>query len=89
MVAVANYLPELSSKLYRSFVGGRLSDASRIQLTINYVWHFMGRYNQIAAVKALTRLRGVPAGYPRRPILPLDDVALDSLRKLLASIDIL
>ena len=33
----------------------------------------MGRFNQITAVKALTNLREVPEGIPRKPIVPLSE----------------
>ncbi|MCS7374350.1 MAG: 4-hydroxy-tetrahydrodipicolinate synthase [archaeon GB-1845-036] len=83
VVAVANFIPEISVKLYSSFISGDISEASKLQLIINDIWSSIGRFNQIAAVKALTALRGLPAGLPRKPILPVDEAGRVFLRGLL------
>ncbi|RLI39011.1 4-hydroxy-tetrahydrodipicolinate synthase [Candidatus Bathyarchaeota archaeon] len=83
IVAVANFAPELSVQLYRAFREGRLDEAIRAQRVLSEVWAAIQLYNQIAAVKALTALRGLPAGLPRKPILPLSEEAVEQLRELL------
>jgi len=83
VVAVANFIPEISVKLYSSFISGDISEASKLQLIINDIWSSIGRFNQIAAVKALTALRGLPAGLPRKPILSVDEAGRVFLRGLL------
>ena len=67
-------------QLYRAFREGRLDEAIRAQRVLSEIWAAIRPYNQIAAVKALTALRGLPAGLPRKPILPLSEEAVERLR---------
>jgi len=83
VVAVANFAPEVAAGLYKAFKEGNLAEAARLQAVINELWGSIQHLNQIAAVKALTALRGVPAGLPRKPILPLAEDEVERLRGLL------
>ena len=46
------------------------------------------RFNQISAIKEAMNQIGKPAGYPRRPSLPLDEKARDAVREVLARVGI-
>lgn len=72
IVAVAIFAPELAVELYESYKKGDLSRAAKIQLTLTMLNEtVVNGMNQISAVKEALRLRGLPAGFPRKPSLPL------------------
>jgi len=74
VIAVANVFPELCSSLYNTFKRGSYGEASEIQRRVSYVNEVLvKRYNQISAIKEALRLRGLPGGYPRKPVLPLEE----------------
>ncbi len=84
VVAVANFAPELCADLHRAFKEGKYEEASRLQLQISYLNEtLVKKYNQLSAIKAAINMLGLPAGYPRRPALPLDEEGKNFIRKAL------
>ncbi len=83
IVAIANFMPEIAVNLFTAFKQGNHEEAKRMQLIINRATSILNKYNQIAAVKALINLRGLPGGVPRKPILPLKGEEIKILRKFL------
>ena len=72
VVAVANIFPDLCSRLYKTLKKGDYEDAMRLQNRVSYANEVLvKRYNQLSAIKEAMRFKGLPAGYPRRPSLPL------------------
>ncbi len=72
IVGVAIFAPELAVDLYNSFKKGDLRKASKIQLTLTMLNEVIVKgLNQLSASKEALKMRGLPAGYPRRPSLPL------------------
>ncbi len=72
IVGVAIFAPELAVDLYNSFKVGDLKKASEIQLTLTMLNEVIVKgLNQLSASKEALKMRGLPAGYPRRPSLPL------------------
>lgn len=72
VIAVANVFPEICSALYKAFREGNCEEASKFQRRVSYVNEVLvKRHNQLSAIKEALRLRGLPSGYPRRPVLPL------------------
>lgn len=86
IVAAANFMPKQIVKLYKAFMNGNLEEARQIQLKINEITEFMRSYNQIAIVKAITNMIGLPAGIPRKPIQPLRGKELGKIRNYLKKI---
>ena len=74
VIAVANVIPRLSSRLYEAVTRRYYAEGNRLQLRVSYLNEVLiKRYNQLSAIKtALDRL-GLPGGYPRRPALPLSE----------------
>jgi len=88
VIAVANVFPALCSRLYDAFRNGKHEEAKRLQKRIasaNDV--LVKKYNQLAAIKEALKLQGLPAGYPRKPALPLDSEEKRVIQDLLRTID--
>ncbi|MEM3730281.1 MAG: 4-hydroxy-tetrahydrodipicolinate synthase [Candidatus Bathyarchaeia archaeon] len=74
VIAVANVFPKMCSKLYDAFASGNYAEAMKLQQQVNYINEVLiKKYNQLSAIKHALNLLGLPAGYPRRPALPLTD----------------
>ena len=84
VIAVANIIPRLCSRLYEAVMKGDYAEASRLQLRVSYLNEVLiKRYNQLSAIKtALDRL-GLSGGYPRRPALPLNEEEKKEIEDLL------
>ena len=84
IVGVAIFAPELAVDLYNSFKGGDLRRASKLQLTLTMLNEVIVKgMNQLSASKEALRMRGLPAGYPRRPSLPLTAEEIDRVKDAL------
>jgi len=88
IVAVANFMPKQIVKLYKAFRNGNLEEARKIQLKVNQITDFMKAYNQIAIVKAITNIIGLPAGIPRNPIQSIKGEELEKVRKFIEKIEL-
>lgn len=84
IVAVANFIPELTVKLYKYFTERRYEEAAKIQLNINAIWNALKRFNQLSAVKACMIARNINAGYPRKPSLPLTLEDIKHIKSILS-----
>ncbi len=72
VIAVANVLPKMCSRLYEAFRKGDYEGASKLQRRISYLNEVLvKKHDQLSAIKESLKLRGLPGGYPRRPALPL------------------
>ncbi len=72
IIAVAIFAPKMCRDLYEEFKAGNFERAAKLQATISFLNEVIVRkLNQLAAVKYAVSIQGVPAGYPRRPTLPL------------------
>jgi 4-hydroxy-tetrahydrodipicolinate synthase len=72
VLAVANVFPTTCKRLYEAFRNNKLDEATRLQKRITVANDLLvKRYNQLSAIKEALNTIGLPAGYPRRPALPL------------------
>ncbi len=72
IIGVAIFAPETAVDLYNSFRKGDLGRASELQLVLTMLNEVIVKgLNQLSASKEALKIRGLPAGYPRRPSLPL------------------
>ncbi|MCD6348024.1 MAG: dihydrodipicolinate synthase family protein [Candidatus Korarchaeota archaeon] len=84
IVGVAIFAPELAVDLYNSFRSGHLERAAKLQLVLTMLNEVVVKgLNQLSAAKEALRLRGLPAGFPRRPSLPLTAEEREMVRKAL------
>jgi 4-hydroxy-tetrahydrodipicolinate synthase len=65
--ALANAVPELVVRLYRSFVEGSQEEARTLQRSLARVHGALGGLSYVGAVKHLMERRGLPAGGTRGP----------------------
>jgi 4-hydroxy-tetrahydrodipicolinate synthase len=76
IVGVANVAPRLCSSIFRYYKKGQLDEAKNRQMIILQLNNLLTkRYNQISCTKEVMNQMGLPAGYPRRPCLPLKRTA--------------
>lgn len=84
VVAVANAFPEICSDLYESFIKSHYKKAGNLQRPISYINEVLvKRYNQLSAIKEALNTLGLPAGYPRKPALPLNDKEKKEIENLI------
>jgi 4-hydroxy-tetrahydrodipicolinate synthase len=74
-IYIANIVPEICVELYNSFQAGNHKRARDLQLKLLTIDKVLAGKWGAAAVKEAMRLRGIPAGYPRRPLLTLEKKA--------------
>lgn len=75
--------------MYKLAKAGQVQEASRIQLKAVQLDEEIRRFGTFPAnLKAAMNLLGEPGGYPRRPILPLDDDQVDGVRQVLESMEL-
>jgi 4-hydroxy-tetrahydrodipicolinate synthase len=83
IIAIANTFPKLCVSLYKAFKKGNQREAAELQKTINHINEVLvKRFNQLSAIKEAMQMLGLPAGYPRKPALPLDETAKAEVKKL-------
>jgi 4-hydroxy-tetrahydrodipicolinate synthase len=64
----------MCSSLYKAFGRGDYAEAGRMQRHLSHLNDVLvKRLNQLSAIKEALNLRGLPAGHPRKPALPLED----------------
>jgi len=89
VVAIANVAPRLCVDLYNNFKRNGIERARQIQMELLHLNDILvKRFNQISAIKEAMNHLGKPAGYPRRPSLPLDEKARNEVREVLARVGI-
>ena len=89
VIAVANAAPRLCVEIYNHFKKNEIEKARQIQMDVLRLNEVLVRkFNQISAIKEAMNQLGKPAGYPRKPSLPLDEKARDEVREVLATLGI-
>jgi 4-hydroxy-tetrahydrodipicolinate synthase len=83
VIAIANAFPKLCVSLYKAYKKGNQREAAELQKTINHINEVLvKRFNQLSAIKEAMQMLGLPAGYPRKPALPLDETAKAEVKRL-------
>jgi len=84
IVGVAIVAPRLCSSIFDYYKKGQLERAREAQMRVLYLNNILFRkHNQLSSVKEALNQLGHPAGYPRRPILPLTKPAQEDVRETL------
>jgi 4-hydroxy-tetrahydrodipicolinate synthase len=84
VIAIANVFPKTCNDLYKAYRQGGYEEASRLQRCLSYYNEILiKRHNQLASLKEALTLKGIPAGYPRKPTLPLTKEERRGLKKML------
>jgi 4-hydroxy-tetrahydrodipicolinate synthase len=78
LIGIANVIPKLCSEIYELVAAGKFEEAREIHLKILPLNEVLFKKYNPATVKEALNLMGIPAGYPRRPMLKiLDDEKKD------------
>jgi 4-hydroxy-tetrahydrodipicolinate synthase len=90
VVAVANVAPKLCAELWKAFNEGNYQKARELQLRVNLINEVVvKKYNQISAIKVAMGIRGLEVGKPRLPSLPLDEKALEDIKRTMVEAGLL
>jgi 4-hydroxy-tetrahydrodipicolinate synthase len=89
--ATGNIAPQICSEIYNSFIKGNFEKSRGIQLKILPLDNFItGPYGYgIPAIKEGMNILGLPAGFPRSPLLPINDEVKNELVNILQSISLI
>lgn len=85
---MANVAPELFVGLYKAYKAGEHSKALKLQKDINSVIRALSGFPPIAPIKAALKLRGVGAGFPKRPLRPLKPDEVNILKERLSALNL-
>lgn len=83
ILAVANVAPTPYAELLRRFEAGDLAGARALQLGLNPLALAVTARFGVSGLKAALRLQGLPAGYPRAPLLDVSGEVMGELARLL------
>jgi len=91
MSAYSNAFPELYVSLYDLFKKGDYDKGREVQFKINLVRRILRLHAQpfIQPVKEAMKMRGIPAGFVKRPLRPMTEQEIDDLRSRLEKLDLL
>jgi 4-hydroxy-tetrahydrodipicolinate synthase len=71
IAGLANALPELVHKLYEAARGDDMANASKLQTQVLKMWDILHIGPSTPTAFAMLKVRGIEAGFPRKPMLPL------------------
>ncbi len=84
IVAVANVAPYLCSSIFTYYEKDQLEKAKEAQMKVLHLNNtLMKKYSPISSIKEAMNQLGQPAGYPRRPFLPLTETAQEEIMEAL------
>lgn len=83
IVSLANYLPELSCKLYTAFCAGDTKAATELHFQIFGLNRKVSGSHGVAGVKAAMELTGFHGGQPRSPLIPITEEQAQAMKQVL------
>ncbi|WP_449468728.1 dihydrodipicolinate synthase family protein [Sphingobium chungangianum] len=83
--AAPNLIGDEPARLFSLMAGGKLEDARALFYSLLPILRFIVHGGLPTTVKAGLRLKGLEAGDPRPPLLPLEGESLEELRRLLSA----
>ncbi len=86
ILAVANVVPKHFQALKAAFDKSEMETAKRLQLSLNPIALAVTSHYGVAGLKGALRLQGNSLGYPRAPLLDLDDKALADIQTRLNNV---
>jgi 4-hydroxy-tetrahydrodipicolinate synthase len=83
VIAIANAFPKLCVNLYKAFKKGEYQKAAELQHIITQINEVLvKKHNQLSAIKEAMQTLDLPAGYPRKPALPLEETEKTEIKRL-------
>jgi 4-hydroxy-2-oxoglutarate aldolase len=87
VLALGCVVPLACVRLYELAKSGRHDEARTLQQRLMPLARLLGRVHGVPGLKAALNLAGWDVGIPRRPLIPLPDLAVAGLRQALARFD--
>ena len=85
ILAVASVVPDACVRLFELTKAGRQEEARALQQQLLPLAKLLGSTYGVPGLKAALKLVGHDAGWPRPPLIPLDETAISELADALAS----
>ncbi|MBX5321824.1 MAG: 4-hydroxy-tetrahydrodipicolinate synthase [Candidatus Bathyarchaeia archaeon] len=83
VIAIANAFPKLCVNLYKACKKGEYQKAAELQHAITHINEVLvKKHNQLSAIKEAMQTLDLPAGYPRKPALPLEETEKTEIKRL-------
>lgn len=89
IVAVANAAPLQCSEIYEAFIKGEYEKARDLQLRLLPLNDALTRKYGVVACKEALAMMGKPTGFPRRPLLSLNEESRADIRRALADLSLI
>jgi len=89
VTGVANVYPELIQELYQTVIAGDVEKANELQLKILKVREITKFGQTVPTMHAILEMRGVNAGLPKAPYMPVSQEVKDEVRAALEAMDLL
>lgn len=87
VLSLANVFPDACAKLYTLFKAGKMEEAEALNRSLIELNHKVSGAFGVAGVKAAMDLSGFCGGVPRKPLLPLTDQQVETLKQSLGTSD--
>jgi 4-hydroxy-tetrahydrodipicolinate synthase len=84
----ANVVPRIAHAVTARYDQGDFAAAAAAFATVTRLQAGLRKHGPIVGTKAALNILGLPGGYPRRPRLPVSDVAVSEIAQLLEKLDI-
>jgi 4-hydroxy-2-oxoglutarate aldolase len=89
VLALAGLVPDLCVQLFEHVRAGRVEEGRALQRRLMPLARAIGPVHGVPGLKAALNLLGLAGGTPRPPLRPVAPAAVESLRSLLHSLDLL
>jgi dihydrodipicolinate synthase/N-acetylneuraminate lyase len=83
IAGLGNPFPEVMQKFHTAALSGSMEEAKEWQEKVLILWDVLHIGPSVPTAYEILRLRGMDPGYPRKPLLTLDDETLETLKKAL------
>ena len=83
IAGLGNPFPEVMQKFHSVVLSGSAVDAKEWQERVLILWDILHIGSSIPTAYEILRLRGMDPGYPRKPLLPLEEAKIKKLEEAL------
>jgi dihydrodipicolinate synthase/N-acetylneuraminate lyase len=89
VTGVGNIFPELLNRLYTEYIEGEIEKARQTQMDVLKVRAISKYGPTVPTMHAILKMRGIDAGYPRKPFLPISEEIEAKVKNALKEMDLL
>jgi 4-hydroxy-tetrahydrodipicolinate synthase len=81
IAGLGNPFPEVMEQFHSAAISGSIDEAKEWQEKVLILWDVLHIGPSVPTAYEILRLRGMDPGFPRKPLLPLDDETRETLKK--------